>query len=299
MKGRLSSLNLLRTFEVAGRHLSFTLAAQELCITTSAVSQQIRKLEEEVGAPLFERQPRGLTLSRRGKLYWLEVQTHILAIDRSTRAISLAPSIPLRVSLMPPLASRIVLPKLADFQALNPDIELHVDASLRYLDIAGDDADLAVRFGVPPWPGCQHEKLMDLYIQPVCPPALADRLQLSTHPENLLHAPLINMTNRPDSWTQYLSAAGQKTHTSTPQYFVDDYPAAIEAAETLGVALALAPLEHTLIEKNRLAAPWPASGPMPESIYAVIPNGSQKARQVQIFLEWLKVQLAQLPPVDG
>jgi LysR family transcriptional regulator, glycine cleavage system transcriptional activator len=297
MKRPLSSLNLLRTFEVAGRHLSFTLAAEELCITTSAVSQQIRKLEEELGITLFERQPRGLALSDAGESYWRDIQLHLEGIDRSTRALIQPASRTLRVSLMPPLASRIVLPRLADFQQRHPDIELRLDASLRYADLGKQDIDLAIRFGQPPWPGCVHEKLLDLYVLPVCPPAMAAAHDLAHHPERLAQLPLIQMTERPDSWTRFFAMAGLGKPATDKQFFVDDYPAAIEAAETVGVALAILPLEQPLLDSKRLAAPWPAIGPLPESVYAVMRADQSARSDIQAFLDWLKVQLASLPKV--
>ena len=295
MKRPLSSLNLLRTFEVAGRHLSFTLAAEELCITTSAVSQQVRKLEEELGIPLFERQPRGLILSEAGEPYWRDIQQHLDGIDRSTRALTRQTSRTLRVSLMPPLASRIVLPRLTDFQQRHPDIELRLDASLRYVDLGKQDIDLAIRFGQPPWPGCVHEKLLDLYVLPVCPPAMAAAHDLAHHPERLAQLPLIQMTERPDSWARFFAMAGLGKPATDKQFFVDDYPAAIEAAETVGVALAVLPLEQPLLDSKRLAAPWPALGPLPESVYAVMREEQSGRGDIQAFLGWLKTQLASLP----
>ncbi|MCK5873244.1 MAG: LysR family transcriptional regulator [Alcanivoracaceae bacterium] len=295
MKRPLSSLNLLRTFEVAGRHLSFTLAAEELCITPSAVSQQIRKLEEDLGITLFERQPRGLHLTQAGERYWRDIQQHLDGIDRSTRALTRRPADTLRVSLMPPLASRVVLPRLTDFQQRHPDIELRIDASLRYVDLGKQDIDLAIRFGRPPWPGCRHEKLLDLYVLPVCPPAMALEHDLARHPERLAQLPLIQMTERADSWDRFFAMAGLGRPQTEKQFFVDDYPAAIEAAETLGVALAVLPLEQPLLDSKRLAAPWPAIGPLPESVYAVMREEQAERRDIRTFLDWLKVQLASLP----
>ena len=295
MKRPLSSLNLLRTFEVTGRHLSFTLAAEELCITPSAVSQQIRKLEDELGMALFERQPRGLSLSEAGERYWRDIQLHLEGIDRSTRALTQPASRSLRVSLMPPLASRIVLPRLADFQQRHPDIELRLDASLRYADLGKQDIDLAIRFGQPPWPGCAHEKLLDLYVLPVCPPEMAAEHDLARHPERLAQLPLIQMTERPDSWARFFAMAGFGKPAAEKQFFVDDYPAAIEAAETVGVALAVLPLEQPLLDSKRLAAPWPALGPLPESVYAVMRQEQSGRSDIHAFLDWLKAQLASLP----
>ncbi|MDF1628904.1 MAG: LysR substrate-binding domain-containing protein [Alcanivoracaceae bacterium] len=297
MKRPLSSLNLLRTFEVAGRHLSFTLAAEELCITPSAVSQQIRKLEEDLGVALFERQPRGLTLSETGERYWRDIQQHLDGIDRSTRDLTRQSSRTLRVSLMPPLASRIVLPRLTDFQQKHPDIELRLDASLRYADLGKQDIDLAIRFGQPPWPGCVHEKLLDLYVLPVCPPAMAAEHDLAHHPGRLAQLPLIQMTERADSWARFFAMAGLGKPGSDKQFFVDDYPSAIEAAETVGVALAILPLEQPLLDSKRLAAPWPALGPLAESVYAVMREEQSQRSDIQTFLDWLKNQLSSLPAV--
>jgi LysR family transcriptional regulator, glycine cleavage system transcriptional activator len=296
MKRALSSLNLLRTFEVAGRHLSFTLAAEELCITPSAVSQQVRKLEDELGVALFERQPRGLALTAEGEGYWRDIQQHLGAIDRSTRALTRQGTHTLRVSLMPPLASRIVLPRLADFQARHPDIALRLDASLRYADLARQDVDLAIRYGQPPWPGCLHEKLLDLHVLPVCPPAMAEAHDLSRHPERIASLPLIQMTERPDSWQRFFAMAGLGEPSPERQFFVDDYPAAIEAAETLGVALAILPLEQPLLDSKRLAAPWPALGPLPDAVYAVWHESRSHRPDIRRFLDWLQDQLTSLPP---
>jgi len=289
-------LTLLRTFEVAGRHLSFTLAAQELCITPSAVSQQMRSLEQQLGITLFERRPRALALTAAGEAYWRQIQQHLEALEECTRALlDKGPAAPLRVSLMPPMASRVVLPALADFYQRHPEIQLHIDASLRNLDLSRHEADLAIRFGTPPWQGCHWEKLLDLYVLPVCPPDMARQQDLAHHPEHLARVPLIQMTERPDAWQRYFEALGLGTAETSQQYFVDDYPAAIEAAETIGVALALLPLEQPLLDSQRLAAPWPAQGPMPEAVYAVMRKQDRSRSDISSFLHWLKARLAQQP----
>lgn len=294
MKAPLSSLNLLRTFECAARHLSFTAAANELCITASAVSQQIRRLEQELGLPLFERRPRELRLTRAGRQYWQTIRPHLEALDAATTELGGRPARPLRISLMPPLASRVVFPALADFQQQHPALELRIDASLGYLDLARQETDLAIRFGNPPWPGCEHEKLLDLYVLPVCPPAMAEQYQLAEHPENLRQLPLIQMTERPDSWQRFFDIAGLGEPKPQQQFFVDDYPAAIEAAETLGAALAVVPLEQPLLDSKRLAAPWPAVGPLPEAVYAVYRKEDAGRADIAAFLDWLRTQLGRM-----
>lgn len=290
-----ASLNLLRAFEAAARLGSFRLAADELCVTASAVSQQVKALEEQIGVALFERLPRGLALTNAGRRYATDIRPHLNAIDTAgLRLRGDGRQLPLRVTLMPPLANRVVLPRLADFRQRHPDIELRIDTSVRSLDLRHRKIDLAVRYGNPPWPGCVHEKLADLFVQPICPPAVAAAFDLVARPLNLVQAPLVHMTERPDSWPQFFAPLGLGKPTPAQEYHVDDYPAAIEAAQTLGVALAVMPLEKPLIASGRVTAIGPALGPLPEAMYAVIPDDRQDDPAIHAFLDWLREQLRSL-----
>lgn len=291
-----SSLNLLRTFEVAGRHLSFRDAAAELCVSPAAVSQHVRTLEEELGLPLFERIHRGLRFTEAGRQYWQSVHEHLTALQRSTEAVRRrGQRLLLRVSIMPPLASRVVLPALDDFQEKHPDIELRLDSSLRNVDLRAGDADLAIRFGAPPWPGCESRKISDLYVLPVCPPAMAEKYDLKNHPENLARMPLIHMTERPEAWPRFFRQTGLGPAEPAREYHVDDYPAAVDAAETLGVALAVLPPEQPLLDSHRLAAPFPPMGPMDEAIHAVWPENSSLPGAIERFLAWLQPLIPAVP----
>lgn len=290
-----SSLNLLRTFEVAARLGSFKQAAAELSVTASAVSQQVKTLEEQLGVALFERQPHGLALTTAGRRYATDIRPHLAALDEASRRLAASRRrVLLRVSLMPPLASRVVLPGLADFQARHPDIDLRLDASLRSVDLQQRQADLAVRYGTPPWPGCVHEKLATLFAQPICPPAVAAAYDLVAHPLNLAKAPLVHMTERPEAWPEFFRRLGVDQPTPASEYHVDDYPASIEAAETLGVAMAILPLERPLIRSGRVVAIGPALGPLPGAMYAVMLAGRQDDPAIHAFLDWLRAQLATL-----
>lgn len=289
----LAPLNLLRAFEAAARLGSFKSAGDELCVTASAISQQVKSLEEQLGVTLFERQARGLLLTDAGKRYAAGIRPHLSALDDATRRLCAANRHVLRVTLMPPLASRVVFPRLADFRAAHPDIEIHVDTSVREVDLQQRQVDLAVRSGTPPWPGCVHEKLSDMWAQVVCPPALARELDLVANPLGIARAPLVHMTGRPDSWPRLFAQLGLPPPTGEA-YYVDDYPAAIEAAETLGAALAVLPLEKPLIDSGRVTAIGPALGPMPEAIYAVMLAEKQATPAIQAFLAWLRTQLASL-----
>lgn len=289
----LSSLNLLRAFEAAARLGSFKDAGNELCVTASAVSQQVKSLEAQLGIALFERQPRALLLTDAGKRYAADIRPHLVAINDITRRLCEAHPRTLRVTMLPPLASRVVLPRLADFRAEHPDIEVHVDTRLAAVDMQLRQVDLAVRSGTPPWPGCVHEKLTDLWAQMICPPALAAQFGLVANPLRIVEAPLVHMTSRPDSWPRFFAQLGVPAPKGTA-YYVDDYPAAVEAATTLGAALAILPLEKPLIDSGRVVAVGPALGPLPEAVYAVFPEDKADSLLIHAFLEWLRRQLAAL-----
>ena len=291
----LSSLNLLRVFEVAGRVGSFKVAGTELHVTASAVSQQIKTLEEQLGVALFVRGTRKLSLTEAGERYWRDVHAHLRALDDNTEAIRsrYSQSI-LRVSSMPPIASRVVLRRLGAFHELHPEIDLRLDTSIVDAELRTDAVDLAIRFGEPPWRGCHHEKLLDLYVVPVASPELAARFDLAANPSQLALLPRIQMVRRPDAWSRFFAAAGIAPQSPEREVFVDDYPAALEAAETIGVALALDPLERPLLDTKRVVALAPRLGPLPEAVYAVMLPETRNVATVRAFVDWLRSELAAL-----
>lgn len=292
--GNLSSLNLLRAFEAAARLGGFRAAADELCVTPSAVSQQVRQLEEQLGVALFERHAQGITLSAAGRQYWEEIAPHLAGLARATETLRRRHARALlRVSLMPPVASRVVFPHLREFQQRHPDIELRLDVALAQADLLQAPVDLAIRFGEPPWPGCEHRELLPLFIRPVCPPAIDREFALTGHPERLKHAPLIHMSGRPDAWPEFFARTGLGPAQPAAEFHVDDYPAAIEAARSLGVALATWPLEQPLIDRGELAAPLPPLGPI-GAVYAVALKGRLAEPALQAFLDWLQARFAAL-----
>lgn len=287
------NLNLLRIFEAAGRHLSFKAAAEELFVTPSAVSQQVKALEEQLGVALFLRKNRALEFTAIGKGYWLKIHLYIEGIHQTTSELIESGQKELAVSIMPPVANRVVLPNLNSFHQRHPNINLRIDASLKNLDILKGEADVAVRFGEAPWEGLAHEKLSDVSIQVVCPPGFTEQFQLQGNPDNLKNAPLIHMSERPEVWGRWFKDFNLGAPLNK-QHFFDDYPSAIQAAESLGAAIALMPLESKLVECGRLEAPFPAVGPIDESIYAVYRAGNAKDETIQIFIQWLKEELEQL-----
>lgn len=292
MRNDLPNLNVLIAFEAAGQLLSFKQAAEQLFLTPSAISQQIQRLETALGIQLFERGNRSLALTPAGQDYWNKVSRHLNGLRRATTELQQQRGQQrLRVSVMPPVANRVLFPRLHDFQARHPDIELHIETALANTDLNAGVADLAIRFGVPPWNGLLHEKLCDVQIQVVCPPGFTEQYGLAADFRRIREVPVIHMSGRPHAWERWFSQTGLGEPCGR-QYHVDDYPAAIQAAESLGAALALYPIETPLITEGRLEAPFPPAGPLDEAIYAVYPQRWQYSPSAQAFIQWLREQLA-------
>lgn len=292
MRSDLPTLNLLRAFEAAGTHLSFKQASEQLSVTPSAISQQIQTLEDQLGFPLFTRGNRSLTLTDAGRSYWQKIHHHLDGIREATAELQRRQSGNIiKVSILPPVLKRVVLPNLDDFYNQYPDIELHIESSLKFANLQTGLADLGIRFGLPQWEGLVHEKLSNLCVQLICPPGYTERYDLKDKPDNLSQIPLVQMTSRPDAWWNlWFSHKGLGASTGK-QVYVDDYPAAVEAAETLGAALALYPIEIPLIKSGRVEAPFEPIGPLDEAIYAVYPEPQRDNAGIRAFIEWLRLQL--------
>src|SRR5260370_11451421 len=192
-RGRLPSLDTLRVFSIAARHMSFTRAADELHLTQSAISHRVRALEEELGVPLSDRLPRRLELTRAGQALAQGVDQAVADIARTIANLDLGDDARrLSVTLLPSVASRWLVPRLPRFQALHPDIELQLIADPRLLDVRAARIDLAICFGRGTYPGYAVTKLMPDLVFPVCSPRLlAERGPLDTVAA-LLDLPLLH-----------------------------------------------------------------------------------------------------------
>src|ERR1700738_1848725 len=173
MTARLPSLNGLRAFEAAARHLSFTVAASELNVTQTAISHQIRRLEQELGIRLFVRRNRALALTPEARDYLPGVRTAFndlrLATDRLLRRDN---DHVLTVSTLASLAAKWLLPRLSAFQEAHPGIDVRITTSTGLVDFQRDNVDAAIRYGRGQWPGGRADWLMAGGLFPGCRPAL-------------------------------------------------------------------------------------------------------------------------------
>src|SRR4051812_465150 len=167
----LPSLNGLRAFEAAARLLSFTLAAAELNVTQTAISHQIRRLEEQLGIKLFQRRNRGLTLTREAEDYLPAVRSAFEDLRRATERLRRASQGGrLTVSTTASLATKWLVSRVAAFQDAHPGLEVRISTSPHLVDFRREDVDLAVRYGRGHWPGLRAHWLMAERLFPVCAP---------------------------------------------------------------------------------------------------------------------------------
>ena len=254
MSRQLPSFPSLRAFEAAARHLSFKAAAEELCLTQSAISHQIKVLEEFLGAPLFIRHPQRVELTLRGSEY-LEMISFLLdGIESATQKIK-GDEIkgPLYVQSSPAFASFWLLPRIVRFNRMYPEIELNLSTIAETESYVSHPFDVRINcsWEVPPDTGA--EPFMISSRIPVCNPELLKNGPPISEPEDLLSYPIIREEESWDKWDQWFSFAGYK---ETPKlvgpHFDNAYLAIKAAEEGLGIALGTIALIHEKVALGRL-----------------------------------------------
>jgi len=281
-------LGALRTFEVAARHASFKRAARELHVTPTAVSHQVRQLEEHLGTPLFERKVRQVVLTAAGERLAQPLREGFLAFARGLEAVRPAPLPPaLTITATMAFTSRWLVPRVASFRAREPGLSLSFLASDDRVDLRSGAADLAVRYGTPPWPGLTAELLLrDKFVVAASP-----RLLLRT-PKDLERHALIHFSwlhEKPDSatWPLWFARAKQRPSTRASALSFSDETHAIQATVAgQGVGL----LSHAVIvdELASGALVCPFGPDLPGgSHYLVYPEGALADERVAKVRRWL------------
>lgn len=291
MAARLPSLNGLRAFEAAARHMSFTLAASELNVTQTAISHQIRRLEEELGVRLFVRQNRTLSLTAEAREYLPGIRAAFndlrLATDRLLRKDD---GNVLTVSTLASLAAKWLLPRISDFQEKHPGIDVRITTSTALVDFRRDGVDAAIRYGRGQWPGLRANWLMADRMFPVCSPELLKGGKPLRKPEDLAdHVLLHTSANNDDDWRLWLTAAGLPTDLSKPPGVTFDMVfMTIQAAiDGLGVAMGRTSYVQDDIAKGRLVVPFEIELPVDAGFYLVSPEARADTPKVSAFRKWL------------
>ncbi len=294
---RLPPLDLLASFEAAARHLSFTQAASERFVTQSAISRQMRALEDELGAALFRRQHRALTLTPAGARLFA-VCTAVLSQLRGTVRELRAPSQRevLALTTTPGLASFWLIPRLPGFTRAHPGIDVRLDASFELRQLANEGFDLAIRYGRAE--KVAGQALFGETVQPVCSPTLLRHLPLAT-PQDLAAHTLLQMEpsvsgGMPVEWEPWLQAMGLANLEPAARLSMSGYNEVVAAAVAgQGVALGRRPLVDELLREGRLVAPLAKTIATPRSYILVVDPAARTRPAVRALEAWLLEQAAQ------
>jgi len=285
---RVPNLNALKAFEAAARHESFTRAAEELCVTQGAVSQQVKALEADLGLKLFVREPRRLVITRAGRDYLIIVRDALDRIaDGTERLLQRQNAGILTVSTSPNFASKWLVHRLGRFAERHPEIDLRISATLHHIDFAREDIDMAVRHSDGPAPGLAATRLWQEELFPVCSPALLRGDRPLLQPSDLAHHTLLHLDTRQD-WSKWLDAAGVEGADLSRGPVLNQASMAIDAAvDGQGVALARTALAAWDLISGRLVRPFALSLPVPYAYWIVCPKATAQLPKITLFRDWL------------
>ena len=306
MRRKLPSTQALVCFIAAARHQSYTRAAQELFLTQGAVSRQVAALEESLGVELFRRSQHGMTLTTAGADYARQVAQRLDALERDTLDLmgrqGRGESVTLAV--VPTLATRWLIPRLAALAREQPQLTVHIDAQTRPFLFGDSGVDAAIFAGtgeqVRQWAGTRAQLLFEEVVVPVCSPALLrGRVELS--PSALADMPLLQQSTRPDAWRQWFESqqVDAPRAMAGPRY--EQYSMQVAAAASgLGVAL----MPTLLIEAELAAGQLVIASPHPvlsrRSYYLIQPDLPERPA-LTLFKSWLLARTArqQKTPPDA
>ena len=296
MPRRLPPLTALRAFEAAARHLSFKDAADELGVTPAAISQQVKLLEEHVGAALFRRLTRALVLTETAQLALPALRTGFDHLADAAEILSsdTRQSV-LTVSVAPSFGAKWLVPRLSRFQAAHPDIDVLIDAADRLVDFERDTVDMALRFGPGGYPGLVVERLFADRLFPVCSPALLQgahplRLPADLRHHHLIHYQKPQLSDADPAWAMWLRAAGVEGVDGTRGPRFSAHTLALEAAVAgQGVALVESSLVEDDLASGRLVRPFAEVAQMETefSYNIVYPQARAQQPKIRHFRDWV------------
>lgn len=222
MKRHMPPLNHLRAFEAAVRHESFTKAAEELGVTQGAISRHIRSLEDYLGFELFQRENNTLRVARETREFADALTRALDQINRGSQALKKGRRrTVLTVRAYTNFLVRWLIPRLPDFQAKHPDVEIRLSGGREEADFSRDDVDMDVRYGNGRWPGLRAELLFTHEMVPVANPALIDRLAIR-EPEDVLKATVYHAYSRKNEWAKWFALVSPKPFKPAAEIYTED-----------------------------------------------------------------------------
>lgn len=284
---RLPPLTTLRVFEAVGRHLSFGKAADELHITQSAVSHQIRNLETDLGVALFIRKTRAIELTAEGQRYLAAMQQVFDLLAQSTSDIAKHEQVNLRISLLSSFATNWLIPRLRQFKLEYPAINLQIEPGIGLVDPASGQCDLAIRYGQGRWNGVDSRLLLAERLSPVCSPELLARGPVLKQPSDLLgHTLLLSYSKEPFEWSAWSKAVGVDL-AAAQKSMLHDYNIVLQAAlDGQGVAMGRQVLIQDKLKAGSLVQPFAQFVAGDIGHYLITAPG-QRSPPVQAFADWI------------
>jgi LysR family glycine cleavage system transcriptional activator len=297
-RNTLPSLDLLQGFEAAARHLSFTKAGEELFLTQSAVSRQIKELEEQLGVPLFHRRHRALVLTDAGQQFYAAA-AQVLTTMRTatTRLKAQGVRKPLSVTTTHSFAALWLIPRLAGFTRVHPEVDVRITADTRVQDLDRDGLDIAIRHGPASLAGAHAVRLFGERVFPVCSPKLLKKNPLRV-PADLKNHCLLQYDD-PDArhpwlhWKTWLEVEGIADLRPAGTLWFSGYEQIIPAAVAgHGVALGRTPLVKDLLASRELVAPFKTSADPARAYFVIVSSTAAERAEARGFVDWLRDEAA-------
>lgn len=297
-KRRLPPLNAVRAFESAARNLSFAKAADELHVTQSAISQQVKLLETWLGNHLFVRLNNGLTLTDKGRHYLPQLKQAFDIINDATESLhDQWRGVTLTLSVLPNFAMHWLLPRLAEFSGAHPWIDLRITAAALPLDQLYETCDLAIR---PYERDALHrfDWICSAQMMPVMTEGFA-RMHGVSAPRDLVRAPRLHISHSPEDWQRWLAPLGIKDSAPDKGTVFDSHAVALEATCLgLGAMMGQVPFVNKMIESGRLVAPFATAVDANRSWYLVSPRGDLSPKATA-FRDWILQAVQAEAPGDA
>lgn len=279
----------LRAFEAAARHGSFSAAADELCLTPAAISQQIRALEHHLDVPLFDRLPRGVALTDRGQAYAQPIRKALLDMERATQGlfgVSKKRVIQLRASIS--CAALVIAPKLAEFQTLHPEIEVRLSTFVWADRFADDDVHIDIRFGHGDWTDGRVTHLGHEFAVPVCHPDYAASFGADLSINSLAAGEVVQITGSEADWARLAEHAGLELATPSNVVHVDSSLVALQAVIAgRGSVMVLESFAREYVRQGLLVAPTAYRLPVRPSHFLVERDGAASTDDLRVFTDWV------------
>lgn len=286
----LPSTSALRALEALDRLGSATAAAEDLNLSQSAVSRQIQALEEQTGVPMVIREGRRMVLTPDAAQYAADIRAALTKITQATVKLTVNPAGgSLDLAILPTFGMRWLVPRLAEFARLHPEVTINLSTRLKPFNFAREAFDAAIHFGLPEWPGTHAIRLKAEAVIAVCAPNLiAD--QPPRHAQDMLRLPLLHIETRPEAWQAWFAAHGVEAGPVTGTIY-DQFATITQAAlHGLGVALLPDYLAEQDLATGRLVRAWGGPTASPGAYHLVWPVEKSRDAALVKFRDWLATQ---------